>query len=219
MRRTVKDLLSAGKDATELMLDLAFASVFLDEEKLAREVLRLEDRMGEAVRELRIMCMLASRSPEDAQQLAGVLARAVTFGDGGDLHSVHLPLALLAVLAVVVHVVRRVMSGEAVPARGGLLTRTVLVVSFLLAEAGAAEGFGTHLLRDPWVLVAPAGVLLAHLCMLTLGALVVPLATVPAADDCARAMTAPSAGAPHGRAIEAAAHVSHVLGRAPPVLV
>ena len=74
MRRTVKDLLSAGKDATELMLDLAFASVFLDEEKLAREVLRLEDRMGEAVRELRIMCMLASRSPEDAQQLAGVLA-------------------------------------------------------------------------------------------------------------------------------------------------
>ncbi|WP_341252953.1 hypothetical protein [Euzebya pacifica] len=154
-----------------------------------------------------------------AHSMTGVLARAVTFGDGGDLHSVHLPLALLAVLAVVVHVVRRVMSGEAVPARGGLLTRTVLVVSFLLAEAGAAEGFGTHLLRDPWVLVAPAGVLLAHLCMLTLGALVVPLATVPAADDCARAMTAPSAGAPHGRAIEAAAHVSHVLGRAPPVLV
>lgn len=74
MRRTVKELLTAGKDATELMLDLAFASVFLDEEKLAREVLRLEDLMGEAVRELRIMCMLASRSPEDAQQLAGVLA-------------------------------------------------------------------------------------------------------------------------------------------------
>ena len=33
MRRTIKDLLSAGKDATELMLDLAFASVFLDEDK------------------------------------------------------------------------------------------------------------------------------------------------------------------------------------------
>ena len=73
-RRTVKELLSAGKDATELMLDLAFASVFLNEEKLAREVLRLEDRMDEAVRELRIMCMLATRSPEDAEQLSGVLA-------------------------------------------------------------------------------------------------------------------------------------------------
>jgi uncharacterized protein with PhoU and TrkA domain len=73
MRRTVKDLLSASKDTTELMLDLAFASVFLDEEKLAREVLRLEQRMDDAVNELRILCMLASRSPQDAQQLAGVL--------------------------------------------------------------------------------------------------------------------------------------------------
>ncbi|MEE8601868.1 potassium channel family protein [Euzebya tangerina] len=73
MRRTVKDLLSASKDSTELMLDLAFASVFLDEEKLAREVLRLEDRMDHAVRELRILCMLATRSPEDAEQLSGVL--------------------------------------------------------------------------------------------------------------------------------------------------
>ena len=73
MRRNVKDLLSASKDTTELMLDLAFASVFLDEEKLAREVLRLEDLMDEAVRELRILCMLATRSPEDAEQLSGVL--------------------------------------------------------------------------------------------------------------------------------------------------
>lgn len=72
-RRTVKDLLSASKDTTELMLDLAFASVFLDEEKLAREVLRLEDLMDAAVYELRVLCMLASRSPDDAQQLAGVL--------------------------------------------------------------------------------------------------------------------------------------------------
>ena len=73
MRRTIKDLLSAGKDASELMLDLAFASVFLDEEKLGREVLRLESQMDEAVRELRILCMLATRSPDDAEQLAGVL--------------------------------------------------------------------------------------------------------------------------------------------------
>lgn len=73
MRRNVKELLSSGKDATELMLDLAFASVFLDEDKLASEVLRLEDRMDDAVRELRILCMLATRSPEDAEQLSGVL--------------------------------------------------------------------------------------------------------------------------------------------------
>ncbi|CAN5830416.1 hypothetical protein BH24ACT15_BH24ACT15_00400 [soil metagenome] len=73
MRRNVKELLSSSKDATELMLDLAFASVFLDEDKLAAEVLHLEDRMDDAVRELRILCMLATRSQEDAEQLSGVL--------------------------------------------------------------------------------------------------------------------------------------------------
>src|SRR5690606_13575409 len=52
----------------------AFASVFLDEDSLAEEVLRLEDRMDDAVHEMRILCMVAARSLEDAEQLAGVLA-------------------------------------------------------------------------------------------------------------------------------------------------
>ena len=74
--RNVKELLSQAKDASELMLDLAFAAVFLDETKLAEEVMRLEDGMDEAVRELRVLCMLAARSPDDAEQLAGVLNMA-----------------------------------------------------------------------------------------------------------------------------------------------
>ena len=74
MRRTVKDLITIAKDYSELMLDLAFASVFLDEDSLAEEVLRLEDRMDDAVHEMRILCMVAARSLEDAEQLAGVLA-------------------------------------------------------------------------------------------------------------------------------------------------
>lgn len=73
MPRNVKELLTSAKDATELMLDLAFASVFLDEDELAREVLHLEERMSEAVHELRILCMLATRSVDDAEELAGVL--------------------------------------------------------------------------------------------------------------------------------------------------
>jgi uncharacterized protein with PhoU and TrkA domain len=73
MRRTVKELLVEAKDASELMLDLAYAAVFFDDEELAREVLRLEDRMDVAVHEMRILCMLATRSREDAEQLAGVL--------------------------------------------------------------------------------------------------------------------------------------------------
>jgi len=74
MRRNVKDLLIEAKDASELMLDLAYAAVFFDDDDLAREVIRLEDRMDAAVHELRILCMLATRSVDDAEQLSGVLA-------------------------------------------------------------------------------------------------------------------------------------------------
>ena len=55
------------------MVDLAYAAVFFNEEKLAREVGRLEERMNGHLRRLRIMAMLAARSPEDAEGMAGVL--------------------------------------------------------------------------------------------------------------------------------------------------
>jgi uncharacterized protein with PhoU and TrkA domain len=74
MRRNVKELLVESKDAAELMVDLAYAAVFFGDDDLAREVIRLEQRMDEAVHEMRILCMLATRSPEDAEQLAGVLS-------------------------------------------------------------------------------------------------------------------------------------------------
>ena len=71
--RNVKDLLVELKDASELMVDLAYAAVFFNEEKLAQEVERLEQRMSEHLRRLRITAMLAARSPEDAEGMAGVL--------------------------------------------------------------------------------------------------------------------------------------------------
>src|SRR5436309_3047772 len=43
--RNVKELLVEAKDTSELMIDLAYAAVFFDEQKLAREVERLEQRM------------------------------------------------------------------------------------------------------------------------------------------------------------------------------
>jgi uncharacterized protein with PhoU and TrkA domain len=73
MRRNVKELLVEAKDASELMVDLAYAAVFFGDDDLAREVIRLEERMDAAVHEMRILCMLATRSPDDAEQLAGVL--------------------------------------------------------------------------------------------------------------------------------------------------
>jgi len=70
---TVKDLLVELKDASELMVDLAYAAVFFNDDKIADEVIRLDGRSGELLRRLRTMAMLAARSPEDAEGMAGVL--------------------------------------------------------------------------------------------------------------------------------------------------
>ena len=85
--RTVKELLVEAKDASELMVDLAYAAVFFNEEKLAREVERLEERMNEHLRRLRIMAMLAARNPDDAEGMAGVLWIADAIEKIGDAAS------------------------------------------------------------------------------------------------------------------------------------
>jgi uncharacterized protein with PhoU and TrkA domain len=85
--RNVKDLLVQLKDASELMVDLAYAAVFFNEDKLAREVARLESRMSEDLRELRATAMLAARSPEDAEGMAGVLWIADSIEQIGDAAS------------------------------------------------------------------------------------------------------------------------------------
>src|SRR5213596_2968307 len=84
---TVKDLLVELKDASELMVDLAYAAVFFNEEKLANEVERLDARMNDQMRRLRIMAMLAARSPEDAEGMAGVLWIAGAIESIGDAAS------------------------------------------------------------------------------------------------------------------------------------
>jgi uncharacterized protein with PhoU and TrkA domain len=69
------------------MVDLAYAAVFFNEEKLAREVARLEERMSSQLRRLRSMAMLAARSPEDAEGMAGVLWIADAIEQIGDAAS------------------------------------------------------------------------------------------------------------------------------------
>ena len=85
--RSVKDLFIEAKDASELMVDLAYAAVFFDEEKLAREVERLEARMSDHLRRLRITAMLAARNPDDAEGMAGVLWIADAIEKVGDAAS------------------------------------------------------------------------------------------------------------------------------------
>ncbi len=83
-RRTVKDLLVGAKDAAELMVDLAYAAVFFGDESIAREVLRLESKVDDLLVDLRAVCMLAARTPDDADALAGVLSLAVAIEDIAD---------------------------------------------------------------------------------------------------------------------------------------
>ncbi len=85
--KSVKDLLVEAKDASELMVDLAYAAVFFNDEKLAQEVERLERRMDDHLRRLREVAMLAARSPEDAEGMAGVLWIADAVEKVGDAAS------------------------------------------------------------------------------------------------------------------------------------
>jgi uncharacterized protein with PhoU and TrkA domain len=80
-QRTVKDLLASVKDAAELMVDLAYAAIFFGDEHLAREVVRLEDELDASLVELRMVCLIAARTREDAEQLAWVLALAASIED------------------------------------------------------------------------------------------------------------------------------------------
>ena len=77
-RQTVKELLVEAKDAAELMVDLAYAAIFFGDDALAHEVLRLEERVDELLVDLRAVCMIAARTADDADQLAGVLSMAVS---------------------------------------------------------------------------------------------------------------------------------------------
>ncbi|HEY7282164.1 MAG TPA: TrkA C-terminal domain-containing protein [Actinomycetota bacterium] len=85
--KNVKELLVEAKDASELMVDLAYAAVFFNEDDLAEEVEELEERMDGYLRRLREVAMLAARSPEDAEQMAGVLHIAAAIEKIGDAAS------------------------------------------------------------------------------------------------------------------------------------
>jgi uncharacterized protein with PhoU and TrkA domain len=70
---TVRELLTEMKDISEVVVDLAYASLLLDSEEMADEVRSLEARMDRLKHEIRIKTMLSARTLEDAEQLSGLL--------------------------------------------------------------------------------------------------------------------------------------------------
>jgi uncharacterized protein with PhoU and TrkA domain len=71
--RNLKAMLSEAKDASELMVDLGYAALFFDDLGMAEEVEELDERLDGLVHEMREICILAARSPHDAEQMSSVL--------------------------------------------------------------------------------------------------------------------------------------------------
>ena len=71
--RNLKAMLSEAKDSSELMVDLAYAALFFNDEQMAAEVNELEERLNGLVHEMREVCILAARSPHDAEEMSSVL--------------------------------------------------------------------------------------------------------------------------------------------------
>ena len=70
---SVKDLLTEMKDISELIIDLAYSAMLFDNKEMAEEVKYLEVRMDKLNYDIRMTAMMAARTKEDAEQLAGIL--------------------------------------------------------------------------------------------------------------------------------------------------
>lgn len=66
-------MLAEAKDTSELMVDLAYASLYFGDGDMADEVADLEARLNALIHEMREICVLAARSPHDAERMSGVL--------------------------------------------------------------------------------------------------------------------------------------------------
>src|SRR6266496_1899232 len=133
--RNVKELLVEAKDVSELMVDLAYAAVFFNDDALAEEVEELEERMDGYLRRLREVAMLAARSPEDAEAMAGVLHIAAAMEKIGDAASdiarviqakLGIPAALRPDLRHADEIVGRVRVREGAPCVGRSLRELLL---------------------------------------------------------------------------------------------
>lgn len=70
---TVRELLTEMKDTSEVIVDLAYASLMYNSDNMAQKVRDLEDDMDDLKFAIRYKALLAARTKEDARQLSGLL--------------------------------------------------------------------------------------------------------------------------------------------------
>jgi len=119
--RNLKAMLSEAKDASELMVDLGYAALFFGDANMAEEVQDLEEGLNGLVHEMREVCVLAARSPHDAEQMSSVLHVVAAIERMGNAavgvsrivtHRLGIPAALVADLAAAEEVSHRVRVRE-----------------------------------------------------------------------------------------------------------
>jgi uncharacterized protein with PhoU and TrkA domain len=71
--RNLKAMLSEAKDTSELMVDLAYAALYFGDPDMAEEVSELEEQMSALIHDMRAVCVLAARRPQEAEEMASVL--------------------------------------------------------------------------------------------------------------------------------------------------
>ena len=64
--RNLRTMLAEAKDTSELMVDLAYASVYFGDPDMAEEVDGLEQRMSDLVHDMRACLLYTSPSPRDS---------------------------------------------------------------------------------------------------------------------------------------------------------
>ncbi len=114
-------MLAEAKDNSELMVDLAYASLFFGDPDMAEEVGSLEAQMSELVQDMRGVCIMAVRNPRDSEGMSSVLqvisAIERIANDAVDIarivtHKVGIPAELVADLSEAEEVSHRVLVSE-----------------------------------------------------------------------------------------------------------
>ncbi len=71
--RNLREMLAEAKDMSELMVDLAYASLYFDDPDMADEVEELESELSELVHDMRTLCIVAVRQAKEAEAMSAVL--------------------------------------------------------------------------------------------------------------------------------------------------
>ncbi len=70
---SVQEILTEMKDKSEVVVDLAYASLMYNSKEMAEKVGEIADEMEDLKYAMRVKVMMASRTKEDAKQLSGIL--------------------------------------------------------------------------------------------------------------------------------------------------